>query len=61
MSEHSGALVCCSKQAFDTLDAVKEWILSCPQSEQYRLQIELIDWVLDYRDCVEEQLVTVFE
>jgi hypothetical protein len=61
MSEHSGALVRCGEQTFDTLDAAKEWILSRPPPEQYGLQTELIDWVLEHRDRVEEQLVSVFE
>lgn len=61
MAEQSGALVCCGELAFDTLDAAKEWILSKPRSEQYGLQTELMDWILEHRDRVEEELVSVFE
>jgi len=61
MSEHSGALVRCGDQSFDTLDAAKEWILSHPPSQQYGLQTQLVEWVLEHRDHVEHQLVSVFE
>jgi hypothetical protein len=61
MEEQSTAVIRLAEQSFESVSAAKEWILTAKPQEQYDLQAELVDWVLEHRDRVEEELVGLYE
>ena len=61
MEEQSTAVVRLAERSFESVSAAKEWILTAKPQEQYDLQAELVDWVLEHRDRVEEELVGLYE
>jgi hypothetical protein len=61
MSEQFTALVPMAGRDFATVEDARNWIQTQPPNLQYDLQLQLMEWVMDHRDTVENQLVHTFE